>query len=248
MRPFLILSLLSVCSALTATTESSSKKFQLQYFNARGAAEGIRLLFALGDEEYEDIRFDITPGKMESPAFTAAKESGKLAMNLDRAPVLVTPDGATIGQSKAIERFLARRFGLMGSNEVEAAQIDCVAEHCRDVKDAQMRKRFSMFVKDKSEEEKEQAKQEWFETDMPAMLAKIETAVQETSMNGCAVGSLISLADLAIYSLLKGASPVYQAETLKAAEGCKSLLAIADSVASNPKISKWLEERPETSF
>ena len=44
----------------------------------------------------------------------------------------------TIGQSKAIERYLARRFGLMGENAEDEAMIDCIAEHCRDVKDAAM--------------------------------------------------------------------------------------------------------------
>jgi glutathione S-transferase len=186
---------------------------------------------------------------MDSPAFKAAKESGQLAMNLGRAPILVTPEGATIGQSKAIERFLARRYGLMGSNEVAAAQIDCVVEHCRDAQDAQMRKRFSSFVKDRSEEEKAQSELEWFETDMPALLAKIEATIKETGKaSGCAVGSSISLADLAIFSLLQGSFPVYQEATFKAAEGCPSLLAIVEAVASQPKLKKWLEERPPSAF
>jgi glutathione S-transferase len=245
MRFSILLSFFPICSALA----SEMPKFQLQYFNARGAAEGIRILFALGDEEYDDIRFDITPGTMDSPAFKTAKEGGKLAMNLDRAPILVTPEGVTIGQSKAIERFLARRYGLMGSNDVEAAQIDCVVEHCRDVRDARMRKRFSAFVKDRSEEDKAQAKEEWFETDMPALLAKIEATIKETGKaTGFAVGSSISWADLAIFSLLKDCFPVYKEDTFKAAEDCPSLLAIDEAVAFHPKVNKWLEERPHSSF
>ena len=129
---------------------------------------------------------------MNSPSFTSTKEAGLLTMNLDRAPVLITPEGATIGQSKAIERFLAQRFGLMGSNETEAALIDCIAEHCRDVKDAQAEKRFSMFVKDRTDDEKKQAEKEWFETDMPALLAKIEVSLEEGgAAKGRAVGSSI---------------------------------------------------------
>ena len=39
------------------------------------------------------------------------------------------------GQSKSIERYLARRVGLYGANELEAAQIDSFGEHLRDLKD-----------------------------------------------------------------------------------------------------------------
>ena len=60
-------------------------------------------------------------------------------MNLDRAPVMVVSsvDGTTaeIGQSKAIERYIARRYGLLGANEIEAAQIDAITEHIRDAKE-----------------------------------------------------------------------------------------------------------------
>lgn len=241
--------LLSIVSGCYALATPSPNKFQLKYFNARGAAEGCRLIFALAGEEYEDTRFDLIPGKMESPAFLAAKEDGDLAMNLNRAPVLITPEGVTIGQSKAIERFLARRFGLMGENDVDAALIDCIAEHCRDVKDAQMRKRFSMFVKDRSEEEKEEAQKEWFETDMPEMLAKIEASIEKVSTSeGFAVGSSISYADICIFSLLKECFPVYKEATLQAAKDCPLLLGICDSVSNNPKVSEWMEQRPETNF
>ena len=109
----LLLALTVTCNAFAAS--EGNGKLQLKYFNARGAAETCRILLALGQEPYDDTRFDITPGKMESPAFNEAKEAGDLKLNLNRAPVLVTPDGVTIGQSKAIERYLARRFSLMVS-------------------------------------------------------------------------------------------------------------------------------------
>ena len=228
MKLAILLSIVSGCGALATT---SPNQFQLKYFDARGAAEGCRLIFAIAGEEYEDTWYDIVPGKMESPAFSAAKEGGDLAMNLDRAPVLITPEGVTIGQSKAIERFLARRFGLMGDNDTDGALVDCIAEHCRDVKDAQMRKRFSMFVKDKTEEEKAEAQKEWFETDMPSMLAKIERMIEQVATSkGFAVGSSLSYADVCIYSLLKECFPIYQEATLKAAKDCPKLLEICQSV------------------
>ena len=248
----------SVASAMAVTSAASSEtltktSLKLDYFDARGAAETSRLLLALAGAEYDDSRFAITPGTMESPDFTKSKESGKLVMNMNRAPVLTVQEedgvSVTMGQSKAIERYLARRFGLMGSSELESAQIDCISEHCRDIRDAQMRKRFTPFVRDRSEEEKERDRKEWFESDMPTMLKNLEKAIAKTSKaKGCAVGDSISLADLSIFSMLKDGFPAYQEATLSAAKDCNVLLEIIEAVESNPRISAWLKSRPQTNF
>lgn len=49
-----------------------------------------------------------------------------------RVPALqiIVVDGKhTISQSKTIERYLARRLGLLGATEEEAAAIDAITEH-----------------------------------------------------------------------------------------------------------------------
>mmetsp|Transcript_7720 Transcript_7720/g.11050 ORF Transcript_7720/g.11050 Transcript_7720/m.11050 type:complete len:247 (-) Transcript_7720:68-808(-) len=239
----LLLTLESSCYALAST------KLELKYFDLRGAAETARVLLAFGgNEDYVDTRFEITPGTFDSPSFKEAKESGDLLMNLGRAPVLVTSDGVTIGQSKAIERYLARQMGLMGQTPTEEALVDCVAEHCRDVKDAQMRKGFSMFAKDKTDEEKAALRKEWYETDMPTMLEKIDNVVKATGTEGFAVGSSPSLADVNIFSLLRDCMATDKEDVTKAAKNCDALNAIADAVANSPGVAKWLKERPETMF
>lgn len=170
-------------------------------------------------------------------------------MNLNRAPVLLTPDGQTIGQSKAIERYLARRCGLMGRTPEDDAIIDCIAEHCRDVKDAARQKGFSKFTKNKTDEEKARDRAEWFEKDMPEMLRKIDEAVQETSAStGYSFGNTPTYADVVIWALLRDCFADDLEDTTKAAEKCSSLNAIADQIASNPGVSKWLKERPESSW
>jgi len=185
---------------------------------------------------------------METPEFTAAKESGELVANMNRAPLLVTPDGV-IGQSKAMERFLAKRFGLMGKDAVQEAMIDCVAEHCRDIKDAERKKGFSFFARDKTEEEKKALREEWYSTDLPVWLKKLEDAVKVTSKaEGYAVGEELSYADVAIFCLLKDCAPSDLEDSTKACEGCPTLSAVADNVAGNEKVSAWLKSRPETMF
>lgn len=252
MRPIASLFLigsLSAASAFAASASSPASKLQLKYFDIRGAAETCRVLLALGEEDYDDARYKIDPATFQSPEFLEAKQNGDLKMNLNRAPILITQDGQTIGQSKAIEKYLAKRFGLMGRTPEDEAIIDCIAEHCRDVKDAARQKGFSKFTRNKSDEEKAEAKKEWFENDMPEMLGKMEEAVKETSAGpGYAFGTSTTYADVVIWALLRDCSAADLDDTTKASEKCNALNAIADQVASTAGISKWLKERPDTMF
>lgn len=208
-----------------------------------------RVIFALGGEEYEDIRYAIDPATFQSTEFLEAKNNGDLKMNLNRAPILILPDGKVIGQSKAIERYLAKRYGLMGASPEDEAIIDCIAEHCRDVKDGARYKGFSKFTKNKTDEEKAKDRKEWFEVDMPEMLRKIEDAVSESSASpGFAYGNKPSYADVAIFALLRDCFAADLEETTKAAEKCTLLNSIADQIASNPGVATYLKERPESMF
>jgi len=238
---------------------ASPPKLSLRYFDLRGAAETARVLLALGDMDYDDVRYKFDPATFKSEAFIAAKEKDELIINLNRAPVLAVEDGdgakTEIGQSKAIERYLAKKMGLMGKTAEEEAVVDCIAEHCRDVKDAAMRKGFSQFTKDKTDEEKAAAREEWFKTEMPEMMKKINTAVERTGSIGdgddgsCfAVGTERSYADVAVWALLQDCPPADLADTTGACEGCARLNAIADSVAAHPGVARWLKERPESMF
>ena len=245
---FLSTLLLSI-TVRAAHSLAAPSKPQLKYFDIQGAAETCRVIFALCNKEYDDARYAIDPKTFSSPAFLAAKESGELKLNLNRAPVLVTEEGKTIGQSKAIERYLARKFGLMGKTLEDEAMIDCIAEHCRDVKDSARSKGFSRFTKNKTEEEKAAARKEWFESDLPEMLMKIEDAVKETSGgNGYAYGSETTYADVAIWSLLRDCPAADLDDTKKASENCILLNSIVNQVISNDGVAKWLSERPESMF
>eukprot|EP00588_Corethron_pennatum_P012563 CAMPEP_0194280208 /NCGR_PEP_ID=MMETSP0169-20130528/16309_1 /TAXON_ID=218684 /ORGANISM="Corethron pennatum, Strain L29A3" /LENGTH=238 /DNA_ID=CAMNT_0039024847 /DNA_START=62 /DNA_END=775 /DNA_ORIENTATION=- len=236
----------TICLAVAAsyTFRSSfalaaSQSLELKYFGARGAAETARVILALVDAEYKDSRYEILPG-MKVPDFAAAKESGELDANLGRAPLLLV-DGLPIGQSAAIERFLAKKFGLFGNSDVEAAQIDCISEHCRDVKDAAAKKGFGAFTRDKTDEEKSVARKEWFGSDLPVMLEKVDKAVQLTSeKDGYAVGGGNSYADVAIFSLLRDPSMQADQEDLRtASEKCSVLTAIADRIAKEETVARW---------
>ena len=85
-------------------------KYKLVYFDAPGRAELIRWIFAYGGQEFEDHRIK----REDWPSLKATTPFGKL-------PYLEV-DGKALPESVAIARFAARKTGLVGSDDFEAAQ------------------------------------------------------------------------------------------------------------------------------
>lgn len=75
----------------------------------------------------------------------------------------------SIGQSKTIERFVARKFGLFGSTDIESAYIDMCMEHVRDIK-----LKYTDIRKGLSGEELEAAKLAFVTGELGTWLTKIE--------------------------------------------------------------------------
>ena len=131
------------------------------------------------------------PRLQKAVEFEEDKKNGKFVANMGRIPILIV-DGVEIGQSHAIFRYIAGRcgggrhfpcathpcaalrscsnaarhlvgrYGNLGSNPLEAAQIDAICEHVRDIKDA-----FSRVRTIKVEEEKKAAVHKFYNTDLP---------------------------------------------------------------------------------
>lgn len=101
---------------------SASSTYKLIYFNGRGLAETSRMLLKAAGQQFEDYRYPLTmkDGQFLRPEWDADKSK----YMYEKIPVLEIDGGKhTIAQSKAIERFLARRFNMFGSNDTEAAII-----------------------------------------------------------------------------------------------------------------------------
>jgi len=221
-----------------------SLKYHLQYFDVRGLAETARFMFAAAKQEYVDARFSISldfkDGKpdfstIKRPEFDAAKASGELDASGGKVPLL-TVDGGKIGQSKAIERYLAKALGLAGSSDVEAAQIDALAETVRDIKDSYQKAKGEDATKDK-----------FFAEDLPAALASMEKSLPAGS-GPWLVGSKISYADITVYQFLAAPKGFFDdAEKAKAAfSSCTRIAAAMDASAANAEIQAWIAKRPDT--
>jgi glutathione S-transferase len=140
--------------------------------------------------QFEDDRLPLDVATFAHPEFDAMQANGEFVCNMNSVPIL-TYNGVKLGQSKAINRFVGRKLGFMGSNDVEAAQIDAIADHVVEIMDG-----INAAIRDKKDEALAAAKESF---DLKWYLDLIEKCVGE---NGFAVGNTRSVADVFIYYIL----------------------------------------------
>ena len=218
---------------------------KLTYFNGKGMAETSRILLAAANVDYEDFRYPLKINSWATYDFTRDefdkdKADGKLWKSMGKVPFLEV-DGKTICQSKAIERYIASRYDLMGSDLEDSAVIDSYCECLRDFK--------TTYHNEKKKPDKEVAMNKWFNELLVNKLEVFDSIVSNkgSDMSGYAVGGKLSLADVSIYTFLVEYFDNTEG-VLKAYENCPKLKAIVKTVGENKKIKKWIETRPTGSY
>ncbi|CAF0932754.1 unnamed protein product [Rotaria sp. Silwood1] len=212
----------------------SSSTYKLIYFAGRGLAETSRMLFKAAGQEFQDYRYPIVinDGQYIRPEWDADKSK----YIYEKIPVLEIDGGKyVIAQSKAIERFLARRFNMLGSNDIEAAIIDAAGEQILDLKQAY----------NKAKTAGADSVKKFFEEDLTKTFAAFEKQANKNK-SGYWIGSSLSLFDIQLYNLIHFFDD--QQSVQKALENCPTLKAIHDKVEQTPAIKKWLDERPQSVF
>lgn len=217
--------------------------YTLTYFDARGLCEVTRYLFAITGTPYTDTRLPLSfkvPGDFSTivkAEFDAAKAEGQFRAGMDRVPVLEV-DGTRLAQSKTIERFVAKRVGCFGANDVEAAQIDLVTEHVRDIKQAYQKVRGLA-----DEAERATATEAWFATELGGFSRKLEGAVALS----VAHHEKVNLAHVTLYYFYHFFFD-RAAEARQGLENCPAIAAACAKVAALPRVQAWERERPSTPF
>lgn len=222
----------------------------LKYFDARGAAELVRIIAKIGKYEFVDERFPIKlkeGGGFETPEFNEAKATGIMRMNMNRAPVLVLSPDLVIGQSKSIERYLAKKCNMLGHSDEECALIDCITENIRDIREkwGKIRSIGGMGANP----EKDAAMKKFYEEgELKELLEKLDKSLTVSNNSEVyAVGNTLSYADVSIWFLLHEVFD--NKEAVRAvSENCPTLNKISNNVANNANLQAWLAERPQTMF
>jgi len=224
--------------------EPSKPQVHLLYFSVQGVAETARYVMAAGGLEYTDAAWPLDFSKFAGPAslhkadgpcpaFFAASSAGELDANMKRAPVLVVDGKYEIPQSKAIERYLAKKVGLMGGSDVEAAQIDGFVEHVRDIKDK--------YQKAKADED---AKAKYFAEEMPELMGKFEAAAARVSPGAgpALVGKSLSLADITLFNFITDFFDDKESASSSISK-CPRLQASVKAVGEHPGIISYCASR-----
>jgi glutathione S-transferase len=159
------------------------------------------------------------------------------AVSMGRVPVLTVDGTYEIGQSKSIERYVAKKFGFMGDTLEEEGKIDMISEHVRD-----LRQKYNDARAGKSGDEATAAKLAFLTHELPKWFTKLEKVVEGEKYS---VGSKLSLADVTIQQFILDYVD-NKAAMLDAVAHCPKLLSIASNVQSLAR--GWIESRPVTTF
>jgi len=214
---------------------------KLCYFNGRGIAETCRLLLAFAQVKYEDFRYPLEVKDWKTfdfvrEEFESDKKTGKLSKSLNKLPYLQV-NGDVICQSKAIERFIAKKYKMMGDNDIEEAKIDAICETIRDFKtDYQT-------IKNMKGDDAEAAMNKWFDETLPLKMEVLDVIVGNTY----SVGNKVSLADITLFSFVTQFFDNNDL-ALKAIENAANIKSVVDTVLQQESITSWLLNRPQTPF
>ena len=145
-------------------------------------------------------------------------------------------DGKMIAGSRSIQRYLAEKFGLAGSNAWENAELDSIVDVCGDL--------FVCTIKvyfEEDEAKKAEFGKKLTEEDFPKYFGILEKLV---SPDGWMFGGKVTYVDFVVYNTLDYAK--------KAAgnilDNFPALKKSCEAVEALPNIAKWLKERPESQF
>ncbi|KAI8521855.1 hypothetical protein Bbelb_016090 [Branchiostoma belcheri] len=239
--------------------------YKLTYFNGRGTAEIVRLVFAAAGIEYEDVR-------IEKPEEQWPELKPKTPMG--QVPILEV-DGTMLCQSNSIARYVAKVAGLAGKTPLDQARVDMIMDGMDDVgkkgnathweKDEEKKVTTSLawypvlrdwgywvvqagcafggsnsFPRQVQQAVPAEKKKEYEETFLPQFYTCLNKLVGDS---GYFVGNELTLADITFFNTTTLVGNYFKLPNMDDFSGLKKVM---DHVTSNPGIAKWLKERPET--
>eukprot|EP00057_Strongylocentrotus_purpuratus_P003457 XP_003726693.1 PREDICTED: S-crystallin SL11 isoform X1 [Strongylocentrotus purpuratus] len=206
-------------------------QYKLMYFDARGRAEVIRMLFTLKGVEFEDCRMK----REEWPAMKDNKEM----FPLGQVPILII-DGKTMPHGKAINRYLARNLGYYGKTDEQTNVIELVSESVDDI----IQKIYPIYY-DKDEEKKAKNMQEFKDTvSVPQFKYLISLFTQTKGPFFC--GDEITLADLIAFTIFDAI--ILTMRITDILDPYPELAAFYKRFNEDSPLSSYIKSRPVTFF
>lgn len=200
--------------------------YRFIFYNSKARAEPTRLIFAQAGVEYVDERI-----KGEDwPTVAPRIPFGSL-------PVLEV-DGRPLSGTLVIERYLGVKHGLGGADDFENALIDSALDALSD-----MVTKFKSYWFDSDVTRKVETKKRLDESRViPETLDNLEKFVA-SNKDGWLVGSKLTYGDINVYYWLDVISKNWPEPIV---DNYPSLSQLVKRVEAQPRIAKWIKERPVT--
>ncbi|KAF9903167.1 hypothetical protein EC991_004113 [Linnemannia zychae] len=219
-------------STASKVLDSPSSTFSLLYFDTQGICNPTRNLLALGDAKWTQLY----PQDWEN-----ADLKDKASTPFEVVPVLYvhSEDGTEtvpIAESRAIEEYLATRFGRLGTNTYERAQIIAFNASTTSLLDSFLS---SVVNLPASPEVKQEQMIAFLSTKVPNWVRIHEQHLKANGSNGHYVGEDITLADLKTAMLMDMLLRFPQGTALLTPESAPSLLKLKAKIDADPKIVAW---------
>ncbi|XP_037032086.1 glutathione S-transferase-like [Bradysia coprophila] len=203
---------------------SENPKFKLSYFNVKALAEPIRLLFAYGGVDYEDIRVSQEEWAVLKPT-----------MPMGQMPVLEV-DGQRVHQSVSMARYVAKRVNLSGANDWENLLIDTAVDTVND-----FRAKIATVQYEPDEAVKEKKRVTLNAETIPFYLTKLDAIAKEN--NGHLALGKLTWADFYLTGIIDYLNYMVKFDLLAAYPNLK---AVVENVNALDAVKAWVAKRPVT--
>ncbi|CAF0917974.1 unnamed protein product [Brachionus calyciflorus] len=207
-------------------------KYKLYYFNVKGRAELIRLIFALSGQDFEDVRFQMDQWS-EYKKNTPLGQVPYLEMVEDNGKVF------KLGQTLSIARYLSRKFKLTGTDLEEQALVESYGDLIYDLQNEIVRPRF-----EQDETKKSQMLKKLFDETIPKYFQVLENLISNNSC-GYLASCGLTWPDLFLFTVIDNWLAEKKDSLLANYPHIKTL---EEKVRNNAKISEWCSKRPKTDY
>lgn len=143
----------------------------------------------------------------------------------------------------AIARFIASRFNLAGSNDLNQAKANAIVDTCLDLMNAYVdhvlhNKEFADV------EKRNEVKKKFIDDHAHLHLAKIEKLIGFYGSNGFSAESALTWADLAVHDI----TTIILEMQSNSLDKYPFILAVRKSVEANSRVADYLKNRPTSEF
>lgn len=149
-------------------------------------------------------------------------------------------NGEKITQSKAILRYLGRKFDMFGDGDDEMTKVDEMMEHIKDLE-----QEFFKTFTEKDETKKEAIRNNIKTNVLPAFVT-LMSGVLKKNKTGYLVGKKLSIADIHLFAIFDNITKMDGFNDVL--ENNADLTAHSNMIKSIPNIKAWLDKRPNTPF